>query len=189
MPRRTAEQHNDFEDELIEAALRDLLAPRPLPAHVRRRIVADLERRSTRGALRGRQAAAWVALAASLTLAVVWPPPGMAPRAPAGEPPSLSSEEAAEIVRAAETLSWDSALDYSLQTVRCSLEEIRRQLERDAGAARLLPWGSAEDWDAAPRRQENFRSGVPAGGGWVAAADGGMRMICRSGRLAGSIEV
>ncbi len=153
-------------DDDLWASLRAALRPERLPPTLSERVRADLDRRCAPAGRYGLPAvhALWLAAAACLVVAVFLPPRLARQPSDAVSSLSLTSDEAAEIVAAYVALSWDSPVDYTLDTVDASLDSIERALRREAGSTTLLPWSNDDDWDVpAATDKDQSQSRAPGG--------------------------
>jgi hypothetical protein len=118
----------------------------------------------------------WLAAAACLLVAVLLPPRRAPQASDTFTPVSLTPGEAAEIVAAYAVLSWDSPIDYTLDTVDASLDGIDRALRREAGSTTLLPWSDDNDWDV-PAATDESQSQSRASDGALCFAGGRCRYM------------
>jgi len=168
-PVRPEGQFDEANDELL-ASLREALRPEPLTTVLADRIRADWRSRSApaRRLRLGPIRAIGLAAAACLMVALLLPPRPAARTRQAAAPVALSSDEAAAIVSVFGVQAWDGPLDYSLDVIGASLDEIERALRRESESRTLLPWSSADNWDVpvatdegASQSQTPLRSFVP----------------------------
>ena len=147
-PVRPEGQFDEANDELL-VSLRDALRPEPLSPALADRIRTGWESRAVPAGRLRLPAMHMVGLAAAacLLVALLLPPrPITRTRRPAA-PVALSSDEAAAIVSAFGVLAWDTPLDYSLEVIGASLDEVERALGRESESRTLLPWSSEGNWD------------------------------------------
>lgn len=159
-PNEPERQFDDPDDELLES-LRTALRPGPLPPALVTRVRADWERRSTvirRLRVPPMHLVGLVA-AACLMVALLLPPRPAVQTAERTALVALSTDEAAAIVTAFGILTWDGPVDYSLDVVDASLDNIERTLRREADSETMLPWDSNDDWDVPLTIDENSSHG------------------------------
>jgi hypothetical protein len=173
MRRGRPEQFESSDDDLL-ASLRAALRPERLPPTLSERVRADLDRRCAPARHPGLPPirVIWLAAAACLLVAVLLPPRLTPQPSDTFAPVSLTSDEAAEVVAAYVALSWESPLDYTLDTVDASLDSLERALRREAGSTTLVPWSNDDDWDVPAATDENqSQSQAPDGVMCLAGGD------------------
>ncbi len=127
------------------AMLADALAPQPLDVSLARAFgprIAHHSAAATRQKRPPQLQAVGFGIAAGLILAFLMP---------FGEEPPirLTYEEERELVSAYAMLQWSGPVEYAIERVSGTIDEIRRAIERSSPDAGILPWQPDDDWDAA----------------------------------------
>lgn len=126
------------------AMLADALAPGPLDASLGHAIRPRIVHHSAVAARQTRPAplhAVGFGIAAGLILAFLMPF--------GGEPPiRLTYDEERELVSAYVMLQWSGPIEYAIERVNETIDEVNRAIERSSPDAGILPWQPEDDWDA-----------------------------------------
>jgi hypothetical protein len=126
------------------AMLADALAPGILDVNLGHAVRPRIVRHSAAPSRQKRPAplhAVGFGIAAGLILAFLMPV--------GGEPPiRLTYEEERELVSAYAMLQWSGPVEYAIERVNETIDEVDRAIERSSPDAGILPWQPDDDWDA-----------------------------------------
>ena len=71
----------------------------------------------------------------------------------------LTADDERELIAAYAVLQWNTPLDFAIERVSETIDDVYGSIERDSNAASVLPWGPDDEWDA-PTGQESPSSRV-----------------------------
>ena len=143
--------HNDAGDELL-SSLQSALRPEPLPASLTERIRANWDRRGESRRTIKFPRPVWLGLAAAAAVTIAFVIPPMTSESPTRAVASveLTEEEASAIVQALAVMDWDGTVEYSLDLVDASLDDLQGAFYADPDTDGTNSWLSSDAWDSPP---------------------------------------